>query len=90
MRFTKTSLPGPWLIEPECYTDTQGFFARSCCDREFDNHGLWHKWMQFNIPYNKSKGTLRGLHFSLPTIHQGLEQTVACYRSQCDQGSLST
>ena len=70
MRFIKTSLSGPWLIEPECHTDTRGFFARSCCDREFDEHGLWHKWVQFNISYNESKGTLRGLHFSLPTVHE--------------------
>lgn len=70
MRFIKTSLSGSWLVEPECQTDTRGFFARSCCDREFHEHGLWHKWVQFNISYNQSKGTLRGLHFSLPTVHE--------------------
>ena len=70
MRFTKTSLPGAWLIEPECHRDKRGFFARSYCEREFEERGLWHNWVQFNISYNESKGTLRGLHFSLSTVKE--------------------
>ena len=81
MRFIKTSLPGTWLIEPECHRDNRGFFARSYCDREFEERGLWRKWVQFNISYNESKGTLRGLHFSLPTV-----QEVKLVR--CTSGSI--
>ena len=70
MKFIETSLSDSWLIIPELHADSRGFFARSCCGHEFADHGLWHEWVQFNISYNECKGTLRGLHFSLLTVHE--------------------
>jgi dTDP-4-dehydrorhamnose 3,5-epimerase len=70
MRFIETPLAGAWLVIPEPHVDARGFFARSCCSREFASHGLCERWVQFNISVNERRGTLRGLHYSLPTIQE--------------------
>lgn len=63
MRFHTTALPGVWLIEPERLEDERGFFARSWCREEFEAHGIYCDWVQCNISFNRSRGTLRGLHY---------------------------
>ena len=55
-----------FLIELEKHSDHRGFFARTYCEREFDSHGLKTRWVQCSISFNKSKGTLRGMHFQEP------------------------
>ena len=66
MVFTETRLPGVFLIEIEKRSDERGFFARAWCQDEFNDHGLDPHFVQANVAYNKTKGTLRGLHFQLP------------------------
>jgi dTDP-4-dehydrorhamnose 3,5-epimerase len=63
MIFTKTNLEGVFVIELQKLQDERGFFARSFCQREFQEHGLNPNLAQCNISYNKKKGTLRGMHF---------------------------
>lgn len=63
MRFLPTPLLGAYLIELELKEDERGFFARSYCHEEFVEHGLNSDFVQCNISYNKTKGTLRGMHF---------------------------
>jgi dTDP-4-dehydrorhamnose 3,5-epimerase len=63
MIFTETKLKGAFIIEPEKLEDDRGFFARSWCQREFEAHGLNPRLVQCSISYNKSKGTLRGIHY---------------------------
>ncbi len=63
MIFRELPLSGAWEINIERREDARGFFARSYCDREFSDHGLNTNWVQMNISFNKTKGTLRGLHF---------------------------
>jgi len=60
--FSETPLKGAFLIEPEKLQDSRGFFARSFCSREFEEHGLNPRTVQCNISYNALKGTLRGMH----------------------------
>jgi len=62
MIFIKTELEGAFLIELEKLEDERGFFARTCCQREFEVHDLGTRWVQCNISFNKKKGTLRGMH----------------------------
>lgn len=66
MRFTPVPLPGAWLIEPEQRKDERGWFARSWCAREFEQHGLDANLAQCNISWNATRGTLRGMHFQKP------------------------
>jgi dTDP-4-dehydrorhamnose 3,5-epimerase len=61
--FRETKLPGAFVVEMEEYADDRGFFARSFCQREFEEHGLNAHVVQCNISFNNHKGTLRGMHF---------------------------
>lgn len=63
--FTETKLKGAFVIEPERLEDERGFFARTWCQKEFQEHGLNSRLRQCNISYNKKKGTLRGMHYQV-------------------------
>ncbi len=63
MKFSRTSLPGVWLIELELREDRRGFLARTYCDREFSEQGLNTKWPQCNLTLTRERGTIRGMHF---------------------------
>jgi len=61
--FTETKLAGAFVIEPERRADKRGFFARTYCRQEFEEHGLNPDVVQCNVSFNKRKGTLRGMHY---------------------------
>ncbi len=63
MIFSETKLPGAFVITLEKREDERGFFARTFCQNEFRDHGLNPNLAQCNISYNRSAGTLRGMHF---------------------------
>jgi dTDP-4-dehydrorhamnose 3,5-epimerase len=63
MIFTETKLQGAFIIDIDRIEDERGFFARTWCQREFEAHGLCTQLAQCNISFNKSKGTLRGMHY---------------------------
>ena len=63
MLFTRTEFEGLFVIEIEEKIDARGFFSRMWCKREFELHGLKIDIVQSNISGNKTKGTLRGLHY---------------------------
>lgn len=65
MIFRETSLSGAFLVEPERIGDERGFFARSWCAEEFARHGLSPRLAQCSVSWNRTAGTLRGLHFQL-------------------------
>lgn len=65
MIFTETPLQGAYIIDPERLADERGFFARTWCQREFEEHGLNPRLVQCNISYSQKKGTLRGLHYQV-------------------------
>jgi len=63
MIFKEIALKGAFIVEPDLIEDERGFFARTWCQHEFDQHGLNSNFVQCNISFNKHKGTLRGMHF---------------------------
>jgi dTDP-4-dehydrorhamnose 3,5-epimerase len=63
MKFRRTRLEGVMEITLEPNFDSRGFFARTWCKKEFDEHGLNSQLVQCSISSNKRKGTLRGLHY---------------------------
>jgi dTDP-4-dehydrorhamnose 3,5-epimerase len=63
MRFTQTPLGSAFIVEIEHQQDERGFFARSFCRREFEQHGLAVEVVQSSISYNRRRHTLRGLHY---------------------------
>jgi dTDP-4-dehydrorhamnose 3,5-epimerase len=62
MIFDETILKGAFVIEPERQEDERGFFARTFCQKEFEAHGLHPRLVQCSISFNRTKGTLRGMH----------------------------
>jgi len=63
MRFTETALPGAFIVDIERHEDERGFFARSWCMQEFRDRDLNPCVVQCNVSWNRSKGTLRGMHY---------------------------
>jgi dTDP-4-dehydrorhamnose 3,5-epimerase len=78
MKFLETELTGAFIIDIEPREDARGFFARTFCQIEFANHGLKPVIAQANIAYNKSRGTLRGMHFQYPPAAE--TKLVRCTR----------
>jgi dTDP-4-dehydrorhamnose 3,5-epimerase len=70
MIFAETRLKGSFLIDIQRNEDDRGFFARSYCFREFEEHGLNPRVVQCNISYNAKKGTLRGMHYQVPPYEE--------------------
>jgi dTDP-4-dehydrorhamnose 3,5-epimerase len=64
--FTHTELPGAFVIDLERREDERGFFARAWCMDEFGDHALSTRVVQCNIAFNRTRGTLRGMHFQEP------------------------
>jgi dTDP-4-dehydrorhamnose 3,5-epimerase len=63
--FLPTALPGAFVVEMEKREDARGFFARSWCVREFEEHGLNPRLVQCNASFNRTRGTLRGMHYQV-------------------------
>lgn len=81
MIFTETKLKGAFTIEPEKVEDRRGFFARTYCQREFEENGLNFNFVQCNISFNKKKATLRGMHYQVG--HSSEAKLI-----RCTQGSV--
>jgi len=78
MIFTETELAGAFVIEPERREDDRGFFARSYCADEFEQHGLNPRVVNTNLSYNARRGTLRGMHFQRSPYEEA--KLVRCTR----------
>jgi dTDP-4-dehydrorhamnose 3,5-epimerase len=81
MTFHETKLHGVYEIHLEPKGDERGFFARSWCQREFDQHGLNPVTVQCSVAFNEKKGTLRGLHYQA-------EPHPETKLVRCTQGSI--
>lgn len=78
MIFKETKLKGAYVIELEPLEDERGFFARSFCQKEFEEHGLNPRIVQCNISFNKKKGTLRGMHYQVAPYEEA--KLVSCIK----------
>ena len=58
-------MAGAFEISIDPRFDERGFFARSWCQREFDQQGLNSHLVQCNISYNPKKHTMRGMHYQV-------------------------
>ena len=76
MRFLELALPGVYLIEPECFSDSRGQFRRHFCADEFKAHGIVATVAQANISENPARGTLRGFHFQISPFEEA--KTLSC------------
>lgn len=60
-----TSLEGVFLIKPQFFLDSRGFFVESYNKKDFSESGITKEFVQDN--HSKSqRGVLRGLHYQYP------------------------
>ena len=62
MTYTESPIPGLWIILPEIYSDSRGYFMEAYKQSEFDKHIGLTRFLQDNQS-RSSFGVLRGLHF---------------------------
>lgn len=65
MKVTETSLSGVFVIEPDVFGDSRGWFMESWSARKLAEFGITNNWVQDNHSYSAEKGILRGLHYQL-------------------------
>jgi dTDP-4-dehydrorhamnose 3,5-epimerase len=63
VRFQETAIEGAFIVDIDPIEDERGFFARSWCADEFQDHGLDGRLVQSSISFNTTRGTLRGMHY---------------------------
>jgi dTDP-4-dehydrorhamnose 3,5-epimerase len=71
MIFEETHIGDVWVIKPERLEDERGFFARTWDRDEFAGRGLNPRAVQCSISFNRSRGTLRGLHYQAMPHEEG-------------------
>jgi dTDP-4-dehydrorhamnose 3,5-epimerase len=76
--FHETKIGGAFRIELERYGDERGSFARVWCAREFQEKCLRPCIAQSSLSMNTRKGTLRGMHYSVPPAAEA--KVVRCVR----------
>jgi dTDP-4-dehydrorhamnose 3,5-epimerase len=81
MIFSETRLPGVFKVGVEPRFDERGFFARTWCRKEFEDHALDSRLVQCNVSFNTQKGTLRGMHYQS-------EPYAEAKLIRCTQGSV--
>lgn len=78
MIFTETKLKGAFIIDVKRLEDERGFFGRSWCKTEMEEHGLKSNVVQANVSFNHKKGTLRGMHFQFSPYQE--TKLIRCTR----------
>ena len=71
MTFEETGIRGVWTIRPERVEDERGFFARTWDHDEFAIRGIGSRLVQGSISFNRTRGTLRGLHYQAAPYEEG-------------------
>lgn len=78
MHFIETKLQGAFILDLQKIQDERGFFARTFCTNELNEHGLISDVQQANMSWNETKGTLRGMHFQLAPYQE--TKLIRCTR----------
>jgi len=63
-KFTKTKIEGVYVIEPQVFGDSRGYFMETYNAEEFRAAGLNYVFVQDNQSAS-TKGVVRGLHFQI-------------------------
>jgi len=78
VKFHTTELQDACIIELDKLQDERGFFARTWCQREFQDQGLVARVVQANTSFNTRAGTLRGMHYQAAPYQE--TKVVRCTR----------
>jgi dTDP-4-dehydrorhamnose 3,5-epimerase len=76
MKFSKTPIDGAWLIEPQVFGDSRGFFMETWQAEKFAAAGIGAEFVQDNHSRSK-QWTLRGLHLQVAHAQGKLVRVAA-------------
>jgi dTDP-4-dehydrorhamnose 3,5-epimerase len=68
MKLTETKLEGVYIIEPQVFGDTRGWFMETYSKKKTPQIAC--DFVQDNQSFSAQKGTLRGIHFQTPPMAQ--------------------
>jgi dTDP-4-dehydrorhamnose 3,5-epimerase-like enzyme len=63
MQFDRLAIEGAVAVRSEPVFDERGAFCRIFSAVEFAAHGLADRFVQHSVSLNKTRGTIRGLHY---------------------------
>jgi dTDP-4-dehydrorhamnose 3,5-epimerase len=75
MKVSKCDIAGLFVLEPQVFGDSRGFFLEMWNRRRYREAGIDGDFVQDNISFSK-RGTLRGLHFQNPNPQAKLMQVL--------------
>src|SRR6266511_4008714 len=78
MNVKETMLKGAFIIEGQRFDDDRGFFVQEWSVKELAAAGIDARVVECNRSFNRSKGTLRGMHYQTATHEQA--KLVRCVR----------
>jgi dTDP-4-dehydrorhamnose 3,5-epimerase len=81
MIVNNTSIAGVFVLELERFEDERGFFANAWSEKELDALGIESRFVEGNVSFNNSRGTLRGMHYQAAPFGQAK-------LIRCTQGSI--
>ena len=70
MNLTPLPLGGAWMIEPDPCHDDRGAFVRLFEAERFAAHGLPTAFSYAAASWNRTRGTVRGLHYQRPPYEE--------------------
>ena len=78
MKVVATEIEDLFIIEPQVFGDSRGWFMESWSQKKMEEAGLFYNFVQDNHSFSAVKGTLRGLHFQKGSSSQA--KLVRCVR----------
>lgn len=70
MQVERFDIDGLFLLTPEVFHDSRGYFLETFNEARYAELGLSEHFVQDNLSFSK-KGVLRGLHYQAPPFGQG-------------------
>jgi dTDP-4-dehydrorhamnose 3,5-epimerase len=64
MTIIESKIKGIFILEPDVFRDSRGYFSETFSSKRYKEHGINLDFVQDNISVSK-KGTLRGLHYQI-------------------------
>ena len=78
MKVVSTDIEDLFIIEPQVFGDSRGWFMESWSQKKMEEAGLFYNFVQDNHSFSAIKGTLRGLHFQKGSSSQA--KLVRCVK----------
>jgi dTDP-4-dehydrorhamnose 3,5-epimerase len=71
MQVERLDIEGLLVLTPDVFGDERGFFIETYQRKRYAEAGIPVEFVQDNLSFSKTKGTLRGLHYQAPPFGQG-------------------